>query len=104
MNNVYDRGNGRINIAFRGVRVTTVVVEKATCITHSDCVSVGLVTQHTKRRQCIILLSMSCLPLPYFSTQSRKCHDFRKEKLLTVCFIFSMTLVRDFYSTKNSTI
>jgi hypothetical protein len=52
---------------------------KAISITYSECVSVALVVQHTKRVRPITLSSMACPALPYFSTLSHKKHDFREK-------------------------
>jgi hypothetical protein len=41
---------------------------KAISITYSECVSVALVMQHAKFMHCIILPSVACPAVPYFST------------------------------------
>jgi hypothetical protein len=46
------------------------------CVCLSVCLSVELVTQHTKRMRRIILSSVTCLAVSYFSKLSHKCHDF----------------------------
>jgi hypothetical protein len=58
---------------------------KAISITYSECVSVDGVIQHAKRMRRIILLSVACLAVPYFSTLSHKWHDFRKNLLNIKC-------------------
>ena len=41
---------------------------KAVSVTYSECVSVALVIRHAKSMRSIILSSVACLALPYFST------------------------------------
>jgi len=50
-------------------------------ITYSECVSVNLVIQHAKRMRSIILSSLACMALKYFSTLSHKRRNIRKKNI-----------------------
>ena len=53
---------------------------RAINITHSECVFVALVSQHAMRMRSVILSSVTCPALQYFSALFHKRHDFRKQK------------------------
>jgi hypothetical protein len=77
------------NVTLRRVRITIVAVKKAISITYSECLFVALVIQHAKSMRHIILLSVACLILSYFSTLSDKRHDTQKSLLnVTLCLDF----------------
>ena len=63
---------------------------------------VALVIQHKMRVRHIILSSVACPDVPYFSTM---CHDFwGKKKLLNIkrVLIFSVTIFRKLYHSKKN--
>jgi hypothetical protein len=72
---------------------------KATSITYSRCVTLVFIIQHAKRMRRIILSSVTCLAIPYFSTSCHKRHNLGagewNEYKMRV-FIFSKTLSKTF--------
>jgi len=62
-------------------------------ITYSECASVALFMKHAKRMRCIILSSVACLAVSYFSTLPHKRHDLRK-KLPSIKYVFWFSLQR----------
>ena len=78
---------------------------KARSITYADCVSIVSVIKHATCTRRILLSSVACLAVPYFSTLSRKRHDFRGKKLIEhkMCvLIFSTPFFRNVSHSKNS--
>jgi len=59
-------------------------------ITQSVCVFAALGTQHATHRRHVILQSVACPAVQYFSTLSHKRNDFRKQSYRTkdACFDF----------------
>jgi hypothetical protein len=61
---------------------------KAVRIAYSECASVALFIQHAKRMRHIILLSVACLAVPYFSILSHSTIFGKKKKLLNLNYVF----------------
>jgi hypothetical protein len=95
--NYNKRGNVRTNVTFgRAFKQPFLPKESNNLrVKYSERVFVALVIQHAKRMRRIILSSVACLALQYFSTLSHKWHDFRGEKSYRIqdVFIFSTTFV-----------
>jgi hypothetical protein len=61
-------------------------------------VFVALVIQHAKRMRRVILPSVACLALLYFSTESHKRHDFRKNVIEhKMCVLIFCTNLADIF-------
>jgi hypothetical protein len=72
---------------------------KAISITYSECVYVALVIQHAKRMRRIILTSVACLAVTYFSTYLIHSTIFGKTLLNIKCvFWFSVQLCMKHFS------
>jgi hypothetical protein len=79
--------DAHINLTYRGVRATIVVLKKVINITYSECVSADTIIQYAKGMRRITLPSLACLVVLCISTLSRKGHDFG-EKIVEheMCF------------------
>jgi len=55
---------------------------KAMSVTQTECVSVAVVIQHSMRMRHVILSSVTCPAVQYFSTLSHKWQDFTKGKVV----------------------
>ena len=65
---------------------------------YSECMSVDLVIQLARLIHRIILLSVACMAVKYFSTLSHRRHDLRRKKLLNTCvFLFSLELLCEIF-------
>jgi hypothetical protein len=83
-----------INLTVKHVCITIIAGEKQKVL-HILSVSVASVTQHAMCMCHIILSSVACLVLPYFSTFSHKRRNFQKKgpEYKTCVLIFTTTFV-----------
>jgi hypothetical protein len=78
---------------------------QAISVTCSECMLVHLFISNAKRMRRIVLPSVVCLTVTYYSTFSHKRPDFRKTlRTSNLCVLFSLQLCNFFYSQKNSSI
>jgi hypothetical protein len=61
---------------------------KPISITYCEGVCVDLVINHAKRMRRIILSSVACPAVPYFSTLSHERHDLRGKELSNIKCVF----------------
>jgi hypothetical protein len=81
------RSRGQLEIAtFGSSSWMTYAPQKVKVLDYDD------VIQRAMRTRRIILPSVVCLALPYFSTLSHKRYDCRKKLLNTKCAFFSLIL------------
>jgi hypothetical protein len=81
-----ERERGKVKL--RHIRVSIVAAEKQQVL-HILCLCIrALVTQHTLGMRRIILSSVVCLVLPYFSAFSYKLYDFQKIYILIIKRVF----------------
>jgi len=71
-------------------------------IMYSECVSAALVIQHAQRMCRILLSSVVCPAVQYFSILYRKWPNFRKKKMLCVLILILCKFLRNIsHSRKN---
>jgi hypothetical protein len=90
--NVNRTGKVRIYVTLRHIRVTIAAVEKLEVL-HilSVCAHIlALVIRHAKSMCRIILTSVACQTLPYFSKVSHERHDFQKNVIATRVFLYNL--------------
>jgi len=62
------------------------------CITNFEHVSVALGMHHTKHMRCMILSSVACLAVPYFSKYRIHCKIFGGENVQYITFLYHFCL------------
>ena len=78
---------------------------RAVVITHPGCVSVALVIQRTKRMRLVILSSVACLAVPYFSHYLKNATIFGGKNFVEhriSVLIFCTAFVRNIPHSKNN--
>jgi hypothetical protein len=83
----------------RNIEALSIVAVEVQCVTYAKRVSVALVIQHAKRVRRIILSSVACLTLPYFSTLPQKGQSFQ-EKIIEnkMCLDFLYKFILKYFS------
>jgi len=98
------KGTVRVNVNIGARLYNQCRCWKPTIITYSECMLVALVIEHAKRMRRIILSSVACPALPYYSTvftTARFSKNVSKDKMFVL--IFSTAFVwKISHSYKNS--
>jgi hypothetical protein len=83
-----ERERERGDVKLRHIRVSIVAAEEQQVL-HILCLCIrALFTQHALGMRRIILSSVVCPVLPYFSAFSYKLYDFQKKKILIIKRVF----------------
>jgi len=81
------------NVTLKRVRETIVAVENQEIITYSECIFVGLGTQHAMHMRHIVICGLPGCAV--FFHMSHQRHDFLKNVIEHKMFVFSSQLLSD---------